>query len=360
MKTPRIVNALNHIDSDLVSGALSGKATRRNAWIKWSSVAACFVLLFALIITIAPKVLDGDDNDSLPIVDEENTNNGPGEEIQLEKYYAYRINDGVFSAFVGGKVISEDQVGDKIEDVVVTAGWKNEAGEWLSNEDLNAEVYLIEGVESEVAAALRFIDKGEAVTTTHYYVIMDPNAEYNGKVFPDYNAENPVKYLEESDMGKSNGWQDFGMNGEIRTITVPVGSTYVYQMYSYYIRNDLTHIYWDQELPNTIEELPEWLSDTVTAGRKSFWYSMGKRIPQSISLNGVTQIASEDDTMRFIQAEYKIQITDGASEKEENWVVYFMEENGTYSAFAVIAHENFDFVKSYSETIVKSYQKKEG
>ena len=255
-------------------------------------------------------------------------------------------------------MISANQIGSKIEDVLVTAGWKNAAGEWLSNEILNAEVYAIEGVESEVAAALKFIDQGEAVTTTHYYVIMHPNAEYNGKVFPDYNAENPVRYLEETDMGKSNGWQNFGTNGEIRTITAPVGSTYIYQMYSYYIRNDLSHIYWDQELPRTLHELPEWLSDTVSAGRRSFWYSMGCRIPKNITLEAISEITSEDGSTHFLKAEYKVQIMDGATKAEEDWIIYFMEEDGVYSAFAVIAHENFTFVKSYSETIIKSYQPK--
>ena len=63
--------------------------------------------------------------------------------------------------------------------------------------------------------------------------------------------------------------------------------------------------------------------------------------------------------MRFIKAEYKVLIKDGPNEKEENWVIYFMEEDCVYSAYAVIANENFDFVKSYSETIVKSYQTKQ-
>ena len=253
-------------------------------------------------------------------------------------------------------MISEERSGHKIEDGVVAAGWKNEAGEWLSTEHLNAEVYAIEGVESDVAVALKFVDQGEAVTTTHYYVMMHPNAEYNGTVFPNYSEENPIRYLEESAMGKANGWQDFGAHGEIRTVTVPVGSTYVYQMYSYYIRNDLSHIYWDAELPNSLEDLPAWLADTTTAGRKSFWYSMGNRIPEHMTVETTAVIASENGTMQFVKAEYQLQMHDGS---QERWIVYFMEEYGVYSAFAVVAHENFDFVKSYSESIIKSYQRKQ-
>ena len=160
-------------------------------------------------------------------------------------------------------------------------------------------------------------------------------------------------------MGKSNGWQDFGLNGEIRTITVPVGSSYVYQMYSYYIRNDLKHIYWNEDLPDTLEKLPEWLSDSESAGRRTFWYSMGLRIPVDITVEATSEITSENGIIKFLKAEYTVQIKDGLNEKEEHWVIYFMEEDGVYSAYAVLANENFDFVKSYSESIVKSYQNKQ-
>jgi hypothetical protein len=43
----------------------------------------------------------------------------------------------------------------------------------------------------------------------------------------------------------------------------------------------------------------------------------------------------------------------------EDWVIYFMEEDGIYHAYSVVAYENFDFVKSYTETIVKSYKIKQ-
>ena len=204
---------------------------------------------------------------------------------------------------------------------------------------------------------MKLVDESEA--TTRYYVIMHPNAEYNGMEFPDYIADNPVRYLEESLMGKANGWQDLGLAGEIRTITTPVGSTSIYQMYSYYIRNDLRHIYWNETLPDKLSDLPAWLSDTNTAGRRSFWYSMGNRIPENISLEATATISSENGAMEFIKAEYKVQLNDSPNEKEENWVIYFMEEDGIYSAYAVIANQNFDFVKSYTESIVKSYQKKQ-
>ncbi len=106
---------------------------------------------------------------------------GPGEddgETVLDKSYVYKIDEGQFSTYMGGKVIAQDKVGGKVADVTLTSGWINATnGEWHTGEQLRGEVYAIEGVGNDVAVALKFIDKGEALTTTHYYVIMNPAAD---------------------------------------------------------------------------------------------------------------------------------------------------------------------------------------
>ncbi len=103
---------------------------------------------------------------------------GPGEEYTGEQSYAYGIDEGEFADYFGGKVIAEEKIGAKINDITLTAGWKAaESGEWLTCEKLRGEIYSIEGIEKDIAVALKFTDKGEAVTLTHYYVIMNPNAD---------------------------------------------------------------------------------------------------------------------------------------------------------------------------------------
>ena len=167
MKTPRIVNAVGHIDDDLVSGATRAKAVKKNAWLKWGSIAACFAIMLMAAVVAVPMMFGGDD--PVPPIDDE---------YQYESGYFYQINEGAYSAYVGGKVIAEDKIGNKIADVNLTAGWKDDKGEWKSEtEALRGEVYTINSVSNDVAVALKFIDKGEAVTTTHYYVIMNPNAD---------------------------------------------------------------------------------------------------------------------------------------------------------------------------------------
>ncbi len=92
--------------------------------------------------------------------------------------YVYEIEEGEYSEYFAGKVIEKSKVGDKVADVTLVAGWKTVSdGEWATQEKLHGEIFLINGVEKDIAVALRFIDKGEAVTTTHYYVMMNPNAD---------------------------------------------------------------------------------------------------------------------------------------------------------------------------------------
>lgn len=165
MKASRIINAIGLIDDELISEATHIRSSKKNVWLKWGSVAACFaVMLMAIAV---PMMIDSDD--PTPPIDNE---------YIYESGYVYSVDEGAYSAYIGGKVITEDKIGNKIADVSVTAGWKNAAGEWASaTENLRGEVYAINGVSNDVAVALKFIDKGEAITTTHYYVIMNPTAD---------------------------------------------------------------------------------------------------------------------------------------------------------------------------------------
>ena len=116
-----------------------------------------------------------------PTVNTENTMPSFVENFGYVKRYFYKVDEGPFSTYDRGKVISGDKLGNKISDVTVTAGWETWVGreltETVSTENLRAEVYAIDEISIDVAVALKFIDKGEAVTTTHYYVIMNPDAD---------------------------------------------------------------------------------------------------------------------------------------------------------------------------------------
>jgi hypothetical protein len=45
MNTPKMVDAMNHIDDDLVSAAITYTKAKKRQWIKWVSLAACLCVL---------------------------------------------------------------------------------------------------------------------------------------------------------------------------------------------------------------------------------------------------------------------------------------------------------------------------
>ena len=48
MTTPRIAKAMEYIDDDFVSGAVTyTRAKKKNSWMKWGAIAACLCLMIA-------------------------------------------------------------------------------------------------------------------------------------------------------------------------------------------------------------------------------------------------------------------------------------------------------------------------
>ena len=183
MKTPRTVNAVGQIDEDLIAAAsteTSAKIVRMNP-AKWGAVAACLAVVIMAAAAVLPMLLR-EDTPVAPVASEaaapaSEAVSGKDDELAIEKVYAYSVDEGKYAAYTAGKVIAAEKVGKKLADVTVTGGWKDPAGEWMSTEKLGAEVYEIEGISPAVAVALRFIDQGEAVTTTHYYALLNPAAD---------------------------------------------------------------------------------------------------------------------------------------------------------------------------------------
>lgn len=166
MKKEKLYEAIGDINENYVNEAHMTARKSRPGWLRWGAMAACLALVVMVAMVAMPTMFNN--TDTPPTV---------GTEAKYESGYFYHIDKGDYSIYVGGKVIAEEKLSNKVEDVSVTAGWKNAAGEWISTENLRGEIYLINGVSSDVAVALKFLDKGEAVTTTHYYVILNPNAD---------------------------------------------------------------------------------------------------------------------------------------------------------------------------------------
>jgi len=130
--------------------------------------------------------------------------------------------------------------------------------------------------------------------------------------------------------------------------------TYTYQMYSYFLRNNLQDLYTGVVLPNNLEDLPDWIAQITEDGHRILWKSMGLTLPNVITLLQTESITSSSGLQTFIRAEYEIIVDD----VEEQWIVYFMEEEGIFSAFSIRVNEYYDTVLSTTDFIIQSYQHK--
>lgn len=178
--------------------------------------------------------------------------------------------------------------------------------------------------------------------------------DYNSLSFPNYSAENPVRYLSKDQNGFDfNGWQDFGLTGEIRTLPWP-WTTYTYQMYSYFIRNNLQDLYLGITLPDNLSDIPEWVVDIHESGHRILWFSMGRNLPENISLLDTKTLTSTNGIQTFLRAEYNVTI----NKSVEQWIVYFMDVDGTFSSYSIRVNESYDSVMSTTDSMVQSYQLK--
>lgn len=213
------------------------------------------------------------------------------------------------------------------------------------------------GLFAMTATLLLFLTACTQTTTTATTATTGiDDFDYAVLTFPNYMAENPVRYLQTNDFGMQyDGWQNFGPEGEIQTHPWP-WTTYTYQMYSYFIRNDLQSLYAGITLPARLDEMPEWIAQTNEDGHRVLWFSMTSRtLPTSITLLDVQTLTALDETTVFLRAEYDVIVSD----LTQRWIVYFMETDGVFSSYSIRVNEMVDNVRATTDGMVKTYRLKQ-
>ena len=122
MKKPRFSNAIGNLDDDLIEAAAECKRKKKpNLWLKWGSVAACFVVLVVAGTLVLPSLLGdeptpGGTNDrykDINIMASESAIVWPWEyQTVFEKYTEVTINGIVYRSH--GRPVSEEFLGDLI------------------------------------------------------------------------------------------------------------------------------------------------------------------------------------------------------------------------------------------------------
>ena len=120
MKTPRISEAIGNIPEDLVNGAVTYKRTsKKKSFIKWGSIAACFMVMVMAAALIVPMFLGGDpisiggiDRDYKGVISgSEGDIEFPWEyKLTYEKYYTVKYNGNDYRT--RARAINESMLGE--------------------------------------------------------------------------------------------------------------------------------------------------------------------------------------------------------------------------------------------------------
>ncbi|MBR6322592.1 MAG: hypothetical protein IKR59_06960 [Lachnospiraceae bacterium] len=93
------------------------------------------------------------------------------DEMRFERQYMTTILTPEFADYHAVRVCDEAFVGEMLQEILVEGGWKNSDYEYIEEaETLRAVAYSLKDVPTETAVCVKFIDLGDALTTTHYYV----------------------------------------------------------------------------------------------------------------------------------------------------------------------------------------------
>lgn len=215
MKSDLLIRAVGGIDDDLIEAAEAAgvPSGSRQRWTRWGAVAAAFMLVTAVAFG-APRLLDAGKLPPISPAPPATATGGttptlppatlPGgaassAETAFSMKYVYKLTGSPFDSYVGGKVIDPAKVGDRIAPADtasgyvifipaetggqalpvfrVTGGWIDASGTSLTQEYGDAELFTVAGVSPEVAVVVHFLDKFEALTTDHWYVMLNPAAD---------------------------------------------------------------------------------------------------------------------------------------------------------------------------------------
>lgn len=168
-------NALCELDEDLVEAYASsllkeGLKPAKKSALYYTLLAACLTLGMVGAALLGSSLYR---KYGRPAV-------GPGtdpraetvqEATRFERRYMTTMLSPEFADYHAVRVCDEAFVGEKLAEILVEGGWKNSDYEYIEEaETLRAVAYSLKDVPTETAVCVKFIDLGEALTTTHYYV----------------------------------------------------------------------------------------------------------------------------------------------------------------------------------------------
>ena len=271
MKKKEWNEGLNHLDPDLIEKHIEQKERLRqknkkpkSVWLRFGAIAACFLLIVSVILAVPmlreddPGVIPGPGTTDNPgnirplhwddvssFFGASGTSGNVGNPAEMYEKVFYEITSGVYSNYKDGSIISDDCVGEKIDTVVIRNGWYQS---WNDEErdvyEVNAEVYTIEGIDSTVAVAIKYLENPHGSTTEYFYVYSNPygcDADSLSGFYETYCADKYMSvytnaHIREYDKGESTNFAIYDINKDaldaINTQFLNLTSTVSYSKYT--------------------------------------------------------------------------------------------------------------------------------
>ena len=181
---------MNELEPGLVAGAMeyerkrsAGKRTHgRLSGRRLLPAAACLVLLLAGAAVILFRQAEPQDLSAL-------WNAGTlQQDSSFESSYQVTVREAPYAAYQSTYVCDPALTGEKLGEVTVLGGWyrvqykpdgtARTEGPEGGGEILRAEVFGIRGVSPDTAVCLKYLDKGEGLSTDHYYSFLNPDKDF--------------------------------------------------------------------------------------------------------------------------------------------------------------------------------------
>ena len=236
----------------------------KSVWLRFGAIAACFLLIVSVILVVRmlreddPGVIPGPGTTDNPgnirplhwddvssFFGASGTSGNVGNPAEMYEKVFYEITSGVYSNYKDGSIISDDCVGEKIDTVVIRNGWYQS---WNDEErdvyEVNAEVYTIEGIDSTVAVAIKYLENPHGSTTEYFYVYSNPygcDADSLSGFYETYCADKYMSvytnaHIREYNKGESTNFAIYNINKDaldaINTQILNLTSTVSYSKYT--------------------------------------------------------------------------------------------------------------------------------
>ncbi len=273
----------------------------KSVWVRALAIAACLVLLISAIIVV-PMLREDDPGIDTPpdtsTIDDTPGKNRPLYWSDISSFFGssgssgnvsnptemyeivfYEITSGVYSDYKHGSIIGEDFVGEKIDTVVIKTGWyQSWNGEERDVYEVNAEVYEIDGIDTTVSVAIKYLQKPHGDSEEYFYVFSNPyglDADSLSGFFEAYDADKHMSiytnaHIREYNEGVSTNFAIYNVDksavGAINSQILSLTST---KTYSKYTDSDINAI---KNITNTCRERLQISVEIKSAGRYGVVY----------------------------------------------------------------------------------------